>query len=42
MDIELGHGMFGHRAVSSLLWVSKASVWGDIEMIFGGDSWCDK
>ena len=42
MDIELGHEIFGHRAVSSLLWDSKANVWDDIEMVLSGDSWCDK
>jgi hypothetical protein len=41
MNVELGHVIFGHRAVSSLLAASRANVWDDINMILSGDSWCD-
>ena len=41
MNVELGHKIFGHRAVSSLMAASHANVWDDIQMIFAGDSWCD-
>jgi hypothetical protein len=41
MPVELGHAIFGHRAVSSLLSASKAKVWDDIKMVFSGDLWCD-
>jgi hypothetical protein len=41
MNVELGHQIFGHRAISSLIGASKAGVWDDVEMTFGGDSWCD-
>ena len=41
MNVELGHAIFGHRAINSLMAASKAQVWDDIEMIFSGDSWCD-
>jgi hypothetical protein len=39
MQVELGHAIFGHHAVSSLLATSRAKVWDDIEMVFSGDSW---
>ena len=41
MNVELGHSIFGHRAISSLMAASKANVWDDVDMHFGGDSWCD-
>jgi hypothetical protein len=41
MNVELGHVIFGHRAVSSLLAASRANVWDDIKMILSRDSWCD-
>ena len=41
MSIELAHNIFGHRAVSSLLWASKSNVWDDITLMVGEDIWCD-
>ena len=41
MNVELGHSIFGHRAISSLLSASHNSVWDDITMVCTGDSWCD-
>ena len=41
MNVELGHYIFGHRAVSSLLTASKFDVWDDVTMVSTGDSWCD-
>ena len=42
MNVELGHRIFGHRAVSSLMHASNSEVWDDIKMVFAGDTWCDK
>ena len=41
MNVELGHSIFGHRAINSLLAASKAGVWDDVEMVFSEDTWCD-
>ena len=41
MSVELGHAIFGHRAVSSLLSASQSGVWDDVTMVSTGDSWCD-
>ena len=41
MDVELGHAMFGHRSIMSLLLASDAEVWDELTMITTGDSWCD-
>ena len=41
MNVELGHTIFGHRAINSLMAATKAQVWDDVEMIFSGDSWCN-
>ena len=41
MDVEKAHRIFGHRAITSLLWASNANVWDDITLFAGADSWCD-
>jgi hypothetical protein len=41
MNVELGHVIFGHRAVSSLLAASRSKVWDDVQMTLSGDSWCN-
>ena len=33
MSVELGHNIFGHRAVNSLLSVSQNGVWDDTIMV---------
>ena len=41
MNVELGHNIFGHRAINSLLSASHHGVWDDVTMVSTGDSWCD-
>ena len=41
MSVELGHEIFGHRSISSLLTASDNNVWDDITMVSSGDTWCD-
>ena len=41
MGVEEAHRIFGHRAVSSLLWASNSNVWDDITLFAGDDIWCD-
>ena len=41
MTIEQAHNIFGHRAVSSLLWASRSNVWDDMTLVAGEDVWCD-
>ena len=41
INLERAHHTFGHRAVSSLIWASKANVWDDVSLVAEGDMWCD-
>ena len=38
MSVELGHSIFGHRSVLSLMNASHANVWDDVLLHFSGDT----
>ena len=42
MDVSLGHHIFGHRSVTSLLQNSELEVWEDGKMVEMSDSWCNQ
>ena len=40
MSVEMGHVVFGHRSISSLMMASQAGLWDDLESVFDGNLWC--